>query len=877
MIENQPSKPVSRKDLGRFNAIIRVFAEPSPLRATVIAIDKARDLSEKYTGNLISNTGATTLDIEPHTARFFIDRSPNLPALLEPFDQQATARPDRAEFAKTAKDTYLDLLSSWAPASSKDFAVSKDFQDHVRTQGKKGEIGPYFVEYMNFLAGTNFVRNPERRKTITDVFTQLDNTYFWFEDYFAGKLGLHAIRIDRRKPDDKRDSKEVMTQAFEDFKAASNSLVKGLTDKENPHWRDFAIAALPALYRFIQFEHYPSADPYVYDGAHGIERAKALASTLPLEKGQFLLDYLWLTSTHQFDHAEKAFDDEIRSGNLERAEAYMQFAEDTYFSTKREKKGFMPYEEEFVWIIMMREFTEGKIALDTLKRTPEAWNKLRTAYFSLSPKARKSMSSWSEGVQEQDAEGKTTIEIALWNAIMTSPLLLEDPDLVAKVVAARFPPSRRNIQRFKLGEENPAVLKAILDTRKLLTKDDKGVEISVDDLIEDVLSGKLAVEQLPQLAQNTVALQRQAKKIYEVVPGKRRVMRDDLAALFRAPLALTDFQEADALLKVGVFPSVSLREFVRQHGERAFELLERLRQETARERFHPGSLPQRDIEYLTYLNLANKHNISPSNFSIFETLPFSPSGERVTSLEHEQRTEAEAAAFEAANLYWLIQEKRDLNRRVAVIGNQRYGAYFIAEPLRPFLQDIGVSVYNNYYVRSGGNNKEDLAKEFARLQALLKEGRFDDILIVDGTPSPYSGDTPRLPGSLGTYAEWLEENSNNHGYNIAHWVPQPASEINYGRRDNRPYNPPTNKGQEIILANPVMQPDKFDDFPRMLRNHKPGYLDDPERYSKTKQDLAFTEKGVELLQFGMTEPEFVNLVQAHMISVMPRYQRLAAK
>ena len=82
------------------------------------------------------------------------------------------------------------------------------------------------------------------------------------------------------------------------------------------------------------------------------------------------------------------------------------------------------------------------------------------------------------------------------------------------------------------------------------------------------------------------------------------------------------------------------------------------------------------------------------------------------------------------------------------------------------------------------------------------------------------------------------------------------------------YRVSSDQKPQVILANPVIDPNRFVNFPPRLSNHRVGFLDDPEKYGFQKTEVVFTKKGVEALQSGRTQKQFIALVQSHIGYVM---------
>ena len=66
-------------------------------------------------------------------------------------------------------------------------------------------------------------------------------------------------------------------------------------------------------------------------------------------------------------------------------------------------------------------------------------------------------------------------------------------------------------------------------------------------------------------------------------------------------------------------------------------------------------------------------------------------------------------------------------------------------------------------------------------------------------------------------------------------------------------------------------PKRFKGFPRELGEHNPGFLDNPNKFASQSSEVVLTGRGPQKLFSGRTEREFVDLIQGHMVKVLPRY------
>ncbi len=269
-----------------------------------------------------------------------------------------------------------------------------------------------------------------------------------------------------------------------------------------------------------------------------------------------------------------------------------------------------------------------------------------------------------------------------------------------------------------------------------------------------------------------------------------------------------------------------------------------------------------------------------------------------------ERIEAEAAPYEAAQFYHFIKGRADQGRKMVVIGNQRYGDFFVVDPLRRELEDLGVKISFNRVPSTGTSQKtvkSDLFSD-AAIQNIIKDS--PDIVVVDGTARSYKEYIRRFPSAMYGYLNWflaynaaqgkegqkhtgqynelqkssayqslvpeLQTMSPQQPYRISHWVPGYCDRVVFGDDLEMPYAEPSNAGPEVIFVNPVIDPNKNSKFPRQLSMHQPGFLDDPDYKAMQRgEEYAFTDKGIAKLYEGKTEEEFVKNIRRHMENVLP--------
>ncbi len=355
-------------------------------------------------------------------------------------------------------------------------------------------------------------------------------------------------------------------------------------------------------------------------------------------------------------------------------------------------------------------------------------------------------------------------------------------------------------------------------------------------------------------------------------------------------------------LKRGIMPTSVLLEFAKGN-DNLEESLAQLEQATEDGHFDPRNLVQRDLEYQRYLKMVNNPKWAEDPYQKFQELQFI--GDRVPEreLNLQEGMESEALVYEAAYFYWLVKSRVDMGRKVSVVGNRRYGDYFVTDVLRRDLEELGVQV-SSYKIGSSGIREKEVYDVFpdSFIQGISRET--PDIIIVDGTPNATTRDnSARLPSAMVGYDEWfsiyneavgadledMDLPKNARGdlikkivvsepavpYKIAYWSPMEFTKVTLGNsQKSLPNEMPDTENPVVILTNPVIVPDKFKGFPKHLEGHKPGFFDDPEKYIRGEKEIVFDTNGVrEWVKDGLGEDEYVNLVQNRMIRILPRILR----
>lgn len=767
---------------------------------------------------------------------------------------------DRKKYADEFLEAYRALLQEDSPPLSKELVQSSAFQSHIRTRAFRGKIGPYTCALLRTLRDSDDLLK-EGHEHLLGSFTNLDQSYFHL-DYAADHnkvIRRYVVTGKGSEPLAKEQSMLVLKDILPEFQSANKILLEGLEDHSDPKWRQFCLAAFPHLCKVTGY-----TDRLDYFGLRYIQRARKLVAGVEQKDWGFLLDYLTITSDCNLQELPAAFDHKVRTGDLAEAKACVSFATRTYYSRK-DQEDLLPFEKD-LWVFVLRDFATGKLSLEDLTKTPDLWERLRTAYFSLPVQKQKSLICWLEGVQKEG--GQTVLTTNTWNSIMVSPLLYSDTDIIIKAVDSGIQPSEMVMKILKKCPERLEPFAVFYNDLLWLLIEQGRDDFLLNLWTVNILNERIDTTMLPQVVLTIRKILTAENQMYtrQGVEKEKTVLQSEINDVCASPNIVDETETVCLLMENDLLPTRSLINFIMENGPKGLAKLRTLKEQTQSGNFDSSNSLQRDLEYPAYAKAALATGVGSGNFEEFETIPQIIERGRKAELTFEEKAEAEAAAFEAANFFRFIKERKDMGRKVAVIGNLRYGAYFVVEPLRGYLEDEKIPV-SIFYVHSSGNSEKDLMRTVEAINNLVAEGKFEDVIIVDGSKDSFSYNTPRLPSALGFYAKRL---SGKDGPQLAYWVPVPGDYILLGE-EQRTFMPATDSKPQIILANTVIDPQHWTDPEQNLARHNPGYLDDPERFRSEAKEIVFTRSGVTILNAGRTEEDFLNLVQDHMIAVLPRY------
>ncbi len=357
--------------------------------------------------------------------------------------------------------------------------------------------------------------------------------------------------------------------------------------------------------------------------------------------------------------------------------------------------------------------------------------------------------------------------------------------------------------------------------------------------------------------------------------------------------------------------------------------LDRLRAETRAGHFRMNNELQKELEYMRFTTEYNWQFDEPldtsEHYAMFEQLQkLPPPCEEEFELDGQHLVEVRRVAYEAVGFLRFLREFRArTSRRIAVIGNDRYGRQWVVEPQEDYLHDgFTLHYFRNpshmsmrlkvrhelfYNIRMGFTRDfvKDLNQHMPHVviadscsprggDQIMQLSRgcrdyvnwfmvFNDIRAQsDG--SRYEAHSSLPPEHLPELKKWHEftrvrrqlQDWVDPGptYKIAHWAPVQKETVLLGDFTVPRKDPDLDDDSpQVIIANPVVYPDDNNEIPEPLRGTSPYYFDDPERYEKEEVLFGFGDHGFETRLKGVTTDTFVAAIQHYMKTEIDRLLR----
>lgn len=370
----------------------------------------------------------------------------------------------------------------------------------------------------------------------------------------------------------------------------------------------------------------------------------------------------------------------------------------------------------------------------------------------------------------------------------------------------------------------------------------------------------------------------------------------------------------------GVSLTLAIVEYLAGVGEieEGIEVLEGLRAVTRRGGFDMGNVLQRELEYKRFESEARRQRDwakeSEEQRAAFEALGWLSEmvEESAYELSERDRREAKRAAYEAKLFYdFLLQFRARTERKIVVVGNERYGRQWVVEPLQAYLQGefeiryfrapshgsmrLTVPHYTERFQHNGFTPEfaEQLSREmphvvivdecsprqteryskFARgVRDLVNWFMVFNDLRAQGDGSKYEAESG-LPAhhfpELRKWYEyvqvrrkmksWIEPGDT---YALAHWAPELLDEVIMGGMVIPSKRADLDRtGAQVVVANPAIYRTQGEDLAQILRETEPYYFNDPEKRVREELVPGFGPHGFEVRVEGATTEEYVAAVQ----------------
>ncbi len=278
----------------------------------------------------------------------------------------------------------------------------------------------------------------------------------------------------------------------------------------------------------------------------------------------------------------------------------------------------------------------------------------------------------------------------------------------------------------------------------------------------------------------------------------------------------------------------------------------------------------RDLEYARYLfhgtpgDRKNATSRCMMSKGYFDRLPWIEGKDVIFNeydLERIDRTAQEAAA-----VFHRIQDKRVKSTSpLLVIGNKRYGSYFVIKPIEELLRAQGIRVVHEY-VSSFELDLRPSGKWYSSDQTnTILETEDPEIVVVDGTKNTERDGLMRFPAAILGYLNTFRED-NPEKYHFSFWSPQMTAphiyigDVRYQLEEN-----PGAEREVLFICSTAWGSD-----------YSMACFDDPEDYIEAsknlkKMRLGFTQTGITAVPIAPNVNRFVEEIQEEMERKISQY------
>lgn len=312
----------------------------------------------------------------------------------------------------------------------------------------------------------------------------------------------------------------------------------------------------------------------------------------------------------------------------------------------------------------------------------------------------------------------------------------------------------------------------------------------------------------------------------------------------------------EALHSADLLPFPTILSLYDRQGKKARLDVELTREDIQRGNFDVTNPLHVELEYCRYLFGGKPKNEKastpkvPEGLSLekFKQLPFLNVGD--VHLDQYNLNMAKSTAGEAVKVFHFIKAIVEERKDVLVIGNLRYGNYFVIEPLEERIKKLGAHVFYEFVPSSPSRFSTSPG-----LQATLNsiQDRYSTVIVVDGTAEPdrihpnykEKGYYSRFPAAMNIYHDlfWPA------GCGVGFWAPDLTIPFFVG---NKLYETPqiTNAPKQLYLLSAT---GRSADASR-------GHFDNPEKFTE-RYVFGFTARGFGFAPVASCEVAIVKAVQ----------------
>lgn len=304
-------------------------------------------------------------------------------------------------------------------------------------------------------------------------------------------------------------------------------------------------------------------------------------------------------------------------------------------------------------------------------------------------------------------------------------------------------------------------------------------------------------------------------------------------------------------------PTPQILAYIKKYGAKAQALFESEAKKIANGGFDLENPLHVELEY-------SRH--SASGFAHFKDLPWIEGKEVI--LNPYNMHMIERTAEEAIRVFNFIKEnKRD--KACLVVGNKRYGAFFVIDPLKPHLEKIGAKVIRGYIASTSLDVPDPLHYSGGwggvvdRLMSEYVDNEKPDVFIIDGTIRPVIAGLTRFSAAMWGYIKAFQRHNSRktspeNQYALKFWAPEITERFFVGRKE---YIPATTDAKNLVTI--ISSTGIGEDL-------SGAYFDDPEIRAKSLES-GFTSKGFTQQPTAPSEQAYVAAVQSEMQKYIDRH------